>query len=173
VVLSSHPGLGSTRDHPSPRVLRSGRVMLSLPSSLLRLDPPVSLTPAAFPGPLVIPQVCARRPGLGCQRDLPCFGSVFLLCVPSPLRREEGQGTPVCPPSPWPSSTEHGVGSSTPPDTSFRQDFAHDAAVFAQCYGPQSCWPSWTGPTWSYAPAAKDVYTRACPGSVAQIPSRV
>jgi hypothetical protein len=147
--------------------------MLSPRSSLLRPDPPVSPTPAAFPGPLVIPPVLARRPGLGCRRDLPCFGSVLLPYVPSPLRREEARGTPVCPRCPWPSSTEHGVGSSAAPDTRFGRGFAYDAAVFASCYGPQSCLPSWTGPTWSSTPAAEDFYTRACPGPVTRIPSRV
>src|SRR5438034_6829247 len=34
----------------------------------------------------------ARQLGLGCERHLPCFGSVFLPHVPSPLRREENQG---------------------------------------------------------------------------------
>jgi len=74
--------------------------VLSLPSSLLRPDPPVSTTPTDFPGALVIPQVCARRPGLGCLRDLPCFRSTLLPCVPSPLRREEERGYPSCLPAP-------------------------------------------------------------------------
>ena len=68
--------------------------MLSLLSSLLRPDPPVSTTPTDFPGTLVIRWVCARRPGLGCPRDLPCFGSVLLPYVPSPLRREEERRSP-------------------------------------------------------------------------------
>ena len=119
VGFSAHPASGLRHDHHSPRVLGSERVVLSHSSSLLRPDPPVSPTPAAFPGSLVIPRVFARRPGLGCQRDLPCFGSVLLPYVPSPLRREEERGTPVSPRSPWPSSTEHGVGSSIFPDTSF------------------------------------------------------
>ena len=147
--------------------------MLSRSSSLLRPDPPVSPTPAAFPGSLVIPRVFARRPGLGCLRDLPCFGSSLLLCVPPPLRREEERGTPVCPHSQRPSSTEHGVGSSTSLHTSFGEGFANDAAVFTSCYGPPSCLPSWTGPTWSLPPAAEDVYIRACPGPVTWTPSRV
>jgi len=60
-----------------------------------------------------------------------------------------------------------------PPNTSSRWGFAYDAAVFASCYGPQGCLPSWTGPTWSFPPAAEDVYTRACPRSVTRTPSRV
>lgn len=67
---------------------------MSLPSLLLRPDPPVSTTPTDFPGTLVIPQVCARRPGLGCLRDLPCFESTLLPYVPSPLRREEERRSP-------------------------------------------------------------------------------
>ena len=92
--FSDHPASGLRCDHHGPRVLGSERVVLSRSSSLLRPDPPVSPTPAAFPGTLVIPQVFARQPGLGCQRDLPCFGSVLLLCVPSPLRREEERRYP-------------------------------------------------------------------------------
>lgn len=91
-VLSSHPGPGVLRNHPSAPVLRSWRVTVSLRSSPLRADPLVSLTPAAFPGPLVIPEVCTRRPSLGRQGERPCFGSVFLPYVPPPLRREEEQG---------------------------------------------------------------------------------
>jgi RNA recognition motif-containing protein len=52
---------------------------------------PVSTTPTDFPGLLVLPRVCARRPGLGYLRDLPCFGATLLPSVPSPLRREEEQ----------------------------------------------------------------------------------
>src|SRR5262245_34245523 len=121
--------------------------MLSPFSALLRPDPPVSPTLAAFPGALVIRQVFARRPGLGCRRDLPCFGSPLLLCVLSPLRREEERGTPVFPRFPWPSSTEYGVGSSISPHSSCCEGFADDAAVFAARYCPQGCWPSWAGPT--------------------------
>src|SRR5215813_9780666 len=108
VGFSAHPASGLRCNHHDPRVLGSERVLLSRSSSLLRPDPPVSPTPAAFPGSLVIQRVFARRPGLGCPRDLPCFGSSLLLCVPPPLRREEARGTPVCPCCPWPSSTEHG-----------------------------------------------------------------
>src|SRR5262249_42980091 len=103
----------------------------------------------------------------------PCFRSSLLLCVPPPLRREEARGTPVCPCCPWPSSTEHGVGSSTFLHTSCGEGFANDVAVFALCCGLQSCWPSWTGPTWSLTPVAEDVYSRACPGPVTWTPSRV
>jgi hypothetical protein len=173
VGFSDHPTSGLRCDHHGPRVLGSERVMLSRSSSLLRPDPPVSPTPAAFPGPLVIRRVFARRPGLGCPRDLPCFGSPLLPYVLSPLRREEERGTPVLPHSPRPSSTEHGVGSSISPHPSFGEGFANDAAVFASCYGPQSCLPSWTGPTWSITPAAEDFYSRACPRPVTRTPSRV
>src|SRR5262245_35053179 len=94
--------------------------MFSCPSTLLRPDPRLSLAPLAFPGLLVILEVLARRPGLGCRGERPCFRSVLLLRVPSPLRREEARGTPVCPRCPWPSSTEHGVGSSISPSHQFR-----------------------------------------------------
>src|SRR5262249_45139246 len=62
--------------------LRSERVIVSRSSPPLRPDPPVSPTPPDFTssaytgGP-------ARQLGLGCERHLPCFGSVFLPHVPS------------------------------------------------------------------------------------------
>src|SRR5262245_10720437 len=93
-ALSAHPASGHCHDHLSPRVLGFRKVVLSFPSSLLRPDPPVSTAPTDVPGTLVIRQVCARRPGLGCPRDLPCFGSTLLPCVPSPLRREEERRDP-------------------------------------------------------------------------------
>ena len=172
MVFSAHPASGHRHNHHSPRVPGSERIVLSRSSSLLRPAPPVSPTPAAFPGSLVIPQVFARHPALSCQRDLPCFGSVLLPYVPSPLRREEERGTPVSPRYPWPSSTEHEVGSSLSPHISSGEGFAYDAAVFAARYGPQSCWPSWAGPTSSAARAAEDVYIRACPRPVTRTPSR-
>src|SRR5262252_3615188 len=58
------------------------------------------MPPTDFPGALVIPRVCARRPGLGCHRDLPCFATTLLPCVPSPLRREEDQRHPRYIPAP-------------------------------------------------------------------------
>jgi hypothetical protein len=91
---------------------------LSLPSSLRRPDPPVSTTPTDFPGALVIPQVYARRPGLGCLRDLPGFESTLLPCVPSPLRREEERGYPSCHPAsrgfPQPNSASAPPSHPTP-----------------------------------------------------------
>ena len=99
-ALSAHPASGHCHDHLSPRVLGFRKVVLSFPSSLLRPDPPVSTAPTDFPGTLVIRQVCARRPGLGCPRDLPCFGSTLLPCVPSPLRREEERRDPSSSPLP-------------------------------------------------------------------------
>ena len=84
-----HQPQALSNDHLRPRVLCSGRGLLSLPSSLVRPDPPVSVTPADFPASLVIPRVYARRPGLGCPRDLPCFVTTLLPSVPPPLPREE------------------------------------------------------------------------------------
>jgi len=50
----SRPASGHYRNHLDPRALRSRRVMLSLPSTLLRPDPPVSAAPPDFPRTLVI-----------------------------------------------------------------------------------------------------------------------
>jgi hypothetical protein len=74
--------------------------MVSLPSLLLRPDLPASMTPPAFPVWLVLQDASARRPDLGCHRDLPSFGSVLLPCVPSPLRREEERRYPRQLPAP-------------------------------------------------------------------------
>ena len=96
----------------------------------------------------------------------------FLTCRhPYAERRSEAPQSPLATLGLPPQNTE-----SAPllfPDTSFSQGFAHDAAVFASCYGPQGCLPSWTGPTWRLSPAAEDVYARACPRPVTQTPSRV
>lgn len=164
VIRSSSPGIlcapstgmisqsasGPTSDHRGPRVLGSGRVLLSLPSQLLQPDPSVSMAPMACPGALVIPWVCARRPGLGYPRDLPCCGSALLPDVPPSLRREEEQRhPPVCAPAPngFPPQKPC-VSSSTAPDTSFCRGFADDAAMFTSWDGPRGCSPSWTDPTW-------------------------
>ena len=50
----SRPASGHYSNHLDPRALRSRRVMLSLPSTLLRPDPPVSAAPPDFPRTLVI-----------------------------------------------------------------------------------------------------------------------
>ena len=112
----SQPASGHFDNHLGPRALCSERVLLSLSSSLLRPDPPLSTAPPDFPSSLVIQEAFARRPGLGCCRDLPCFGSVLRPRVPSPLRREEKQvPIPAATLLPWPSSLLNGVGSSTIP----------------------------------------------------------
>src|SRR5215468_6233750 len=98
-ALSAHPASGHCHDHLSPRVLGFSKVVLSFPSSLLRPDPPVSTAPTDFPGTLVIRQVCARRPGLGCPRDLPCFGSK-LLPAPSGFPQQNSASAPLSPPTP-------------------------------------------------------------------------
>ena len=173
VVFSAHPATGLRHDHHSPRVLGSERVMLSRSSSLLRPDPPVSLTPVAFPGSLVIPRVFARQPALGCQRDLPCFGSVLFPHVPSPLRREEERGTPVSPRFPWPSSTEHGVGSSVVPRHQFQSGVCSRRCSVRFMLRPAKLLALLDGSDLENPPAAEDVYARACPRPVTQTPSRV
>jgi len=68
---------------------------------------------ADFPGALVLPRVCARQPGLGCLRDLPCFGSTLLPSVPSPLRREEDERHPRYVPTPR-GFPQHNSASAPP-----------------------------------------------------------
>jgi hypothetical protein len=146
----------------------------------------------------VVPPLCATPTRSASLTDSRCFprstgytaglcpttwsglpASPSLLWVTTPSVRavtptpRGGAGYPSLPRSPWPSSTAHGGGSSPVPHTSFSEGFATDAAVFASCYGPQSCWPSWTSPTERLTPVAEDVYTRACPRPVTRTPSRV
>ena len=90
--IISQPASGSlSRDHLGPRALRSERVIVSRSSLPLRPDPPVSPAPPDFTSSAYTGGR-ARQLGLGCERHLPCFGSVLLPHVPSPLRREESQG---------------------------------------------------------------------------------
>ena len=55
-AFSASPASGHFSNHLGPRVLCSERVLLSLSSSLLRPDPPVSIAPPAFPRTLVMPE---------------------------------------------------------------------------------------------------------------------
>jgi hypothetical protein len=92
LAFSTSPPRALPNNHLGPRALCSERVIVSPSSPLIRPDPPVSSAPPDFPSSLVIQAAFARRSGLGCRRDLPCFGSALLPHVPSPLRREESQG---------------------------------------------------------------------------------
>ena len=107
------------------------------------------------------------------SETFPALGQYSFFACHHPYAERRCEAPQSSPRYPWPSSTEHGVGSSTSPHTSCSEGFANDAAVFALCYGPQSCLPSWTGPTWRLPPAAEDFYTRACPRPVTRTPSRV
>jgi len=69
----------------------------------------------------------------------PALGHHSFCACRHPYAERRSEGTPVSPHFQWPSSTEHGVGSSTSPHTSCGEGFANDAAVFASCYGPLSC----------------------------------
>ena len=75
LAFSTSPPRALSSNHLGPRALCSERVIVSPSSPLLRPDPPVSPAPPDFPSSLVIQAVFARRSGLGCRRDLPCFGS--------------------------------------------------------------------------------------------------
>src|SRR5437667_380856 len=89
--IISQPASGSPLRPPWPTgpSLRAGYSVRSSPP--LRPDPPVSPAPPDFTSSAYIGGP-ARQLGLGCERHLPCFGSVFPPHVPSPLRREENQG---------------------------------------------------------------------------------
>jgi hypothetical protein len=113
--ILNQPASGPSDNHHGPRVLCSGRVMLSLPSTLLQPDPPVSTTPADFPhwlygGSLpydLIWAVVETFPALG-QHSFPT-------CRHPYAGRRNRNISPVSPLSPWLSATEHCVSSSTLP----------------------------------------------------------
>ena len=81
------------------------------------------------------------------SETFPALGSCSFLTCRHPYAERRCEAPQSSPRYPWPSSTEHGVGSSISPHSSCGEGFANDAAVFAARYGPQGCWPSWTGPT--------------------------
>src|SRR5262245_9434801 len=96
----------------------------------------------------------SRRPcrplGLGCERHLPCFGSMLLPHVPSPLRREENQGlVPARRPCSmaFPTKTVSRLllcSRHRLPSGPFSRRFFRCSL----CYGPRGGSPSSTDPTW-------------------------
>ena len=137
---------------------------MSLPSTLIRPDPPVSATPPDFPGSLVIQKVFALRPDTGCRRDLPCFTAVLLPCVPPPLRREEDWVQyPILPQS---QGLPREINGSSPPfpATGFlcrcsvsTLQCSLDAAARMVARSPVPVRPE------AQAPAAESFYIRAFP----------
>ena len=122
---------------------------MSRSSPPLRPDPPVSPAPPDFTSSAYTGGR-ARQLGLGCERHLPCFGSVFLPHVPSPLRREENQG-------PIPTLRPCSMAFPTKTVSRLLQCSRHrlPSGPFSRrffrcslCYGPRGCSPSWTNPTW-------------------------
>jgi hypothetical protein len=115
----------------------------------LRPDPPVSPAPPDFTSSAYTGGR-ARQLGLGCERHLPCFGSVLLPHVPSPLRREENQGLiPALRPCSraFPTKTVSRLLQCSRhrlPSGPFSRRFFRCSL----CYGPRGCSPSWTDPTW-------------------------
>ena len=164
---------GRQDDHLSPRVLGSRRVLLSPPSLLLRPDPPVSTTPTDFPGALVIPRVSARRPGLGCLRDLPCFRSTLLPSVPSPLRREEEQRHPRYVPAPKGFPQQNSASAPLATQHQFPLGICLRRCSVRFMLRPAGLLALLDWSDLEFPPAAEDVYTRACPRSVTRTPSRV
>ena len=156
--------LGRMHHHLTPRVLGSARVVLSLPSMLLRPDPPVLTAPADFPETLVILPVCARRPDLGCLRDLPCFTATLLPYVLRSIRRQE-RWVPISstspPPGAFPSFPVGRLLHSSQQRwrlgvvTTLQDSLYATARMVARL--PGSFRPD------AAASAAEDLYARACP----------
>lgn len=123
------------------------------------------MAPAAFPGALVIPQVFARRPDLGCLRDLPCFAAALLPYVPRSLRRPESW-VPISsaspPPVAFPSDPLgrllHDSQHRLPLGVVTTQQASLDAAARLVARPPGSFRPD------ANASAAEDIYARAFPG---------
>ena len=150
---------------------------MSRSSLPLRPDPPVSPAPPDFTSSAYTGGR-ARQLGLGCERHLPCFGSVLLPHVPSPLRREETQGLiPALRPCSmaFPTKTVSRLLQCSRhrlPSGPFSRRFFRCSL----CYGPRGCSPSWTDPTWREhrSPAAEDFsLTRAFPRKVTLPASRI
>ena len=102
----------------TPRVLRSGRGRLSLPSSPLRPDPPVSPAPTDFTAPRRLdrgPSLSGRARGH--RRDLPGFGCPALFDgrpVPTPGDRSPAT-TPLLRRAPRPSRNPDTLGIALSP----------------------------------------------------------
>src|SRR5438093_15424 len=174
--IISQPASGSlSSDHLRPGALRSERVIVSRSSPPLRPDPPVSPAPPDFTSSAYTGGR-ARQLGLGCERHLPCFGSVFLPHVPSPLRREENQG-------PIPALRPCSMAFPTKTVSRLLQCSRHrlPSGPFSRrffrcslCYGPRGCSPSWTDPTWrDTALRPPRTFTRALPRKVTLPASRI
>jgi hypothetical protein len=147
--ILNQPASGYHSNHLDPRALRSGGVMLSPPSSLLRPDPPDSVAPPDFPRSVVIPVAPPDDLVWAAAESFPVLGQSSVptchhLCAG---RRSRGH-IPTQPPHPEPSSEPNGVSSSNAPDIGFRRaKVSALPPVFALCYGPRDCSPSWTDPT--------------------------
>ena len=152
------------------------RLVLSQPVCLGSVRPPPQPTGPWLQEGSVVPPILApttRSASLDDSHGLPrCAGYTAGLCpttwsglpprpallwvnTPSlraiaPMPRGETRIPQLSPRSLRLSATKQCVSSSISPDTSFRRGFAYAAAAFTSCYGPQGCWPSWTGPTWSF-----------------------
>ncbi len=114
-LLGTHQGPApSSRCTGEVGALRSGRVVLSRPSSLLR-PPPTSSRPPATSRATGCRQGCDPRRRPGAEEDLSSTGD-NPLAIPRPLRREV-PGHPLQDPwcRPWPSPLGNRLGSPRPP----------------------------------------------------------
>ena len=151
-------------DHLGPRVLCSKRVMLSLSSSLLRPDPPVSTTPADFPLTGYTAGLCPTT-----WSGLPPRPSLLSVSTPSPRAAiptpAEGWGSicPVFPQPQWPSPLLNWVGSCIYPDTDFRRGILTTLQCSLYAVARRVASPPGSVRPNADALAAEDIYTRACP----------
>ena len=147
--ILNQPASGHDSNHLDPRALRSGGVLVSPPSSLLRPDPPDSVAPPDFPRSVVIPAALPDDLVWAAAESFPALGqsSVHACHHLYAGRRDRGH-IPTQPLHPGPSSEPNGVGSSIAPDIGFRRaKVSALRPVFALCYGPRACSPSGTDPT--------------------------
>jgi hypothetical protein len=107
------PASGHDSDHLDPRALRSERVIMSLPSSLRRPDPPVSTTPPDFPRALVIQEALPDDLVWAATETFPALGQHSVHACRHLYAGRRGRS--ISPMSPCPHRLPHQTSESAPP----------------------------------------------------------
>lgn len=109
----NQPAPGHYSDHLDPRALRFERVIMSLPSSLLRPDPPVSTPPPDFPRTLVIQEAVPDDLVWAAAETFPALGQPsFYACHHLYAGRRNRSISPM---SPCSHGLPHCLNESAPP----------------------------------------------------------
>jgi hypothetical protein len=108
------PASGSlSSDHLGPRALRSERVVMSLPSSLIRPDPSVSTTPPDFPRTLVIQEASPDDLVWAAAETFPALGQYSIHACHHLYAGRRSRS--ISPMSPCPHRLPHQTNESAPP----------------------------------------------------------